>query len=178
MTWIDIEIPLIRSIIGDLDSTSYSDGRLTTIAITNAHMLTNEVSFDNSYVVNVPNSSITPDPANGPDYNFLNLLALKTASLIVNSEFRTASMQSFIVKDGPSQIDTGNKAKYLAEFAKNLLTAYQKAKLDYIAGNSIGGTAVSTPIYSNSQFPSMFGTPNSQVQSNNYSTNYGNGNYY
>lgn len=157
MPWNLSVLPQIRNYIGDYAQTSYSDARLTNIAITAAHSLLNEVSFDNSYTVDVPNSSISPDPSTSPaDTNFINLLSLKSALLIVNSEARTKSIQVFNIKDGPSSIDTGGAAKSLVELSKILTDTYCKAKLDYISGNSVGAACVAGPVYTQG-YPSMFG---------------------
>ena len=158
MSWQDYTLPLVRTYIGDLDGTSYSNSRLTTISVTAAHSLLNEVSFSNTYTVDVPNSSISPDPTSGTiDTNFLNLLALKTALILSTSEARTKSLQVFSIKDGPSSVETGGAAKAMVELSKLLTEAYNKAKLDYIAGNSVGAQAITTPVYTQWANPSMFG---------------------
>lgn len=161
MSWQSITNSLIRDLIGDYDSPQvYSDTRLTQVALTCAHLVLNEVSFASDYTVDVAVSSISPDPTTAPeDVSFINLLALRSSLLIANSEFKTAAKQSFIVKDGPSQIDTGTRYKALADFAKVAKEAYDKAKIDYIAGNSIAACCVTTPFYSRSAVPNMLGSP-------------------
>jgi hypothetical protein len=163
MSWQSITNSLIRDLIGDVDTPQvYTDSRLTQVAITCAHLVLNEVSFVNDYTVDVAASSISPDPSVSPeDVSFLNLLALRSSLLIANSEFKTSAKQSFIVKDGPSQIDTGNRYKALADFAKVAKEAYDKAKIDYIAGNSIAACAILTPFYYRGEAPNMFGSSNS-----------------
>lgn len=158
MSWPDIVLPMVRGLIGDMDSPqTYTDSRLTDISVYSAHLLMGEVSFNFDYSINIANSSITPDPTVSPeDTNFTNLLALRTSSLIANSEYKTAAKQSFIVKDGPSSVDSTNRYKALAEFAKTAKEAYDKAKIDYIAGNSVGAVAVLTPFYSERQPASFF----------------------
>ena len=154
MSWQDYTIPLIRNYIGDPAGTTYSDSRLTNIAITSAHSLLNEISFQNDYAIDVPSSSISPDPTS--DSNFINLLSMKSALLIVNSEARTKSLQIFSIKDGPSSISTGESSKALLNLSKVLSDAYNKAKIDYIAGNSDGATSVAGPLCGPSK-PSIFG---------------------
>ena len=61
--------------------------------------------------------------------------------------------QAFIVKDGPSSIETGVRYKALQEFAGQAKEAYDKAKIDYVAGNSIAACAVTTPFYYRGQEP-------------------------
>jgi len=156
MSWQSITNNLIRGLIGDIDTPqTYSDDRLTYIALNSAHLLLNEVSFNNDYTVSVSASSILPDPADPEDVSFLNLLALRSSLLIANSEYKTAAKQSYIVKDGPSSVDTSLKYKALQEFAKTAKEAYDKAKIDYTAGNSIGSCAVTTPFYFRGSNPDM-----------------------
>lgn len=149
MSWQQTSNIIIRGLIGDIDSPqTYTDDRLTYIALNSAHLLLNEVSFNSDYSVDVQASSISPDPIT--DTNFINLLALRSAVLISNSEYKTAAKQSFIVKDGPSSLDTSTKYRALEAFAATANQAYLKAKLDYVAGNSTGSCAIMTPFYSRS----------------------------
>src|SRR3990167_2800319 len=101
MAWQDVTTNIVRGLIGDIDTPqTYTDGRLLYIELNSAHLLLNEVSFNSDYTVDVQASSISPDPLT--DTTFINLLALRSAVLISNSEYKTAAKQSFIVKDGPS----------------------------------------------------------------------------
>lgn len=160
MTWQTTSIPIIRSLIGDLDSSAYTytDTRLTQIALSSAHLLLNEVSFDTTYAVDVVASSITPDPTSlSPvDSTFVNLLALRSSVLILGSEARTKAISSIAFKDGPSSIETGGAAKATMELANMVRGQYEKAKLDYIAGNSVGAQAVTSPILYQSISPNLF----------------------
>lgn len=156
MSWQSITNTITRGLIGDIDTPqTYSDSRLTYISLNCAHLLLNEVSFVNDYTVDVAASSISPDPSDPEDVSFINLLALRSAVLIANSEYKTASKQAFIVKDGPSSIETGVRYKALQEFAGQAKEAYDKAKIDYVAGNSVGATAVTTPFYYRGAEPSF-----------------------
>lgn len=158
MSWITYVLPQVRNYIGDPTGATYSDSRLTNIAITAAHSLLNEVSFDNVYSVDVPNSSISPDPTNSIiDTNFINLLSMKTSALVVGSEVRTKSLQIYNIKDGPSSISTGESAKALMELSRFLNESYNKAKLDYISGNSVGAAYVGGPVATQWANPSIFG---------------------
>lgn len=166
MSWQNTVLNITRGLIGDIDTPqTYSDSRLTYISLNCAHLLLNEVSFVNDYTVDVAASSISPDPSVAPeDVSFINLLALRSAVLIANSEYKTASKQAFIVKDGPSSIETGVRYKALQEFAACAKEAYDKAKIDFVAGNSIGACAVTTPFYYRGQEPSFLNS-----NSNDYS---------
>lgn len=162
MSWSETVLPMVRGLIGDIDTPqTYSDTRLTDITVYSAHLLTGEASFNFDYTISIPNSSISPDPTVSPeDTNFTNLLALRTAVLISNSEYKTAAKQSFVVKDGPSSVDTVSRYKALQEFAKTAKDAYDKAKIDYIAGNSVGSCAVLTPFYYRGESPTFFNNSN------------------
>lgn len=165
MSWQSITNNVIRGLIGDIDTPqTYSDSRLTYISLNCAHLLLNEVSFQNDYTVDVAASSISPDPSDPEDVSFINLLALRSAVLIANSEYKTASKQAFIVKDGPSSIETGVRYKALQEFAATAKEMYDKAKIDFVAGNSVGALAVTTPFYYRGQEPSFLNSNNNYNQ--------------
>lgn len=164
-TWQDTTTNIVRGLIGDIDiPQTYTDARLLYIELNSAHLLLNEVSFNSDYTVDVQASSISPDPIT--DTNFINLLALRSAVLISNSEYKTAAKQSFIVKDGPSSLDTSTKYRALEAFAATAKQTYEKAKLDYIAGNSLSACCVATPFYSRSYPPNMLYSDNSNCNGN------------
>lgn len=155
MSW-DTEIPIItRSLIGDLDETSYTDARLKTLTVVGAQVLLKEIDFGNTYTVNVGAETISPDPTDSPrDDAFITLVALKTACIINGSEAKTAANAGFLVTDGPSTVDTRARATVLKDLAKEACSAYANAKVSYIV-NGRAGVAILTPYTNEGYFPTI-----------------------
>ena len=53
---------MLRSLIGDLDRTKFTDERLRQIIAVGAYNVVNDADFSNAYVVDIGAVSITPDP--------------------------------------------------------------------------------------------------------------------
>jgi hypothetical protein len=140
-TFIDEVLPICRILIGD-DATpfTYSDNRLEDILYGTAKLLLLDVGFDTVYTISIANHTISPDPIDDPF--FIPLLALKSAVIIANSEFKSASLNSGTVIDGPSTINLGGSADSLKKRLDSLQKDYNKAKLQYSVGNAIGCQAV------------------------------------
>lgn len=144
-SWQDEATPLLRTLIGDFDGTLYSASRLETILIHAAHFVNSRVNFDYSYVVTVATRTISPDPTTNTDKDFINLMAIKAACLVLASEVKTAAAQSFRISDGPSSIDTSGAYKAKKEFYDKMCQDFDLAIFHYQAGNSKAGQAVLTP---------------------------------
>jgi len=148
MTWQTGMTPILRYLINDVDPTdyTYTDARLQTSILVGAQLIQYEVDFGKTYVVDVANSGLTPDPMSDPiDNPFINLVCLKAAVIIYGGELRLATKTSLKVVDGPSQIDTTGQYGNLAKLYQEAVERYEKGKIDYVAGNSIGAQSVLTP---------------------------------
>lgn len=148
MAWKTELVMLIRHLTGDidLDNPVYSDDRLMETILVCAQLLQGEVDFDNDYTVDVDQCVLTPDPTESTKDNaFINLVALKSACLILNSEFRTAAGKAYNIVDGPSRIDGRDVANSQKELANNMCSAFEQAKKEYRAGNSTAGAAIIGP---------------------------------
>lgn len=132
---------------------TYTDDRLTRLLIVSALQLTQEVSFDTSYTVDISLSTITPDPsdADTKDNAFINLLCLKAASILLDSEVRYYSLDTIRVSDGPSSIDTTSRSTFVKEAAKLMSTRYNQTKILHQTGNA--GAAILTPTTVQSLYP-------------------------
>lgn len=156
MAW-TTEIPLIvRYLVNDLDNSnySYSDSRIRQTITVAAYFLRNDVDLPNSYTIDIGSSSISPDPTEEEtkDNDFITLVALKTACIIVGSEIKSESGNAIAIKDGPSSIDLRGVTSVLSVLYKDLCDKYEYAVLDYKAGNSIGGQAILGPYSPASDF--------------------------
>jgi hypothetical protein len=148
MSWRS-QIPLIvRHLINDLDQEKYkySDERIETSILVSAQLLSIETDFTNSYIIDIANGGLSPDPTEGMiDNAFINLTALKSACIIIGSELKTEASNAISIKDGPSAIDLRGVASTLSILYKDLSDKYSKLLLDYRAGNSIAGHAILGP---------------------------------
>ena len=152
MSWQTDAVALIRTQVQDLDynNYTYTDDRLEEVFIVAAYNIINDVSFNTSYVVNITNSTISPDPVS--DTYFMSLTALKASCLILFSEYKTAGSNSIMVTDGPSTINYSGVAKELKEMWKHCLDQYDQLKLKYSIGEGSSGQAILTPYSPGSNF--------------------------
>lgn len=154
MTW-QIEITeQVRVQIGDLgDVPTYSNTRIERAMVVGALQVLQEVDFYQPYVVDIAAQSIVPDPTelSPKDTNFMNLVALKTSFLIVNSELRSYALSGAFVIDGPSQINMTSIYTNMKSLANALQTQYQQAKVLYQCGQN--GGAVITPTTMTNVYP-------------------------
>ena len=152
MTWQTDMTLIIRSIINDLDSSNYTytDSRIQQAIAVAAQLVQKEITFPNVYEVDLSVPSITPDPTltTPRDDAFINLVSLKTVVVIYSGELRLGAKIGIKVVDGPSQIDATSMYKNLQELLNAVVAAYNKARVDYLLGNSIAGQVISTPITS------------------------------
>ena len=147
MAWYDSIVPMVRVLVNDVDEETYTSFRLQKVGLVAASYVVSQIPFDNNYVVNIVASSISPNPetTSPKDYTFINLVSLKSAVLITSSELKTKTRQQISVKDGPSTIELKEVGESLTAQAEAVLDAYNFAVTNYLAGNSIGGCAVTTP---------------------------------
>ena len=102
MPWKMDMVLMLRSIIGDLDSTKYTDERLKQVLVVGAYNVQNDAEFPNTYTVNVGQVSISPDPVDTSDTDFTVLTIYKSACILLGSEVKTESANAISIKDGPS----------------------------------------------------------------------------
>ena len=73
---------MLRVVIFDLETTpTYSDSRLEEMLIASAHLVTQDIDFSTSYSIDILGQSITPDPTDSTDKEFVNFVVLKAACL-------------------------------------------------------------------------------------------------
>lgn len=155
MSWQGQISTMVRHIINDVDPTSYkySVSRLETTILVAAQLVSEDLDFDNDYVVNVETCSLSPDPTDSPkDNSFINLTTLKTACIIIGSEVRSEASNAISIKDGPSAIDLRGVSNTLNILYKDLCAKYEQLTYDYVAGGSLAGQAILGPYSPGSDF--------------------------
>lgn len=148
MAWKTEIVQIVRNIVGDinLDSPTYSDERIQEIILVSAQLLSTDVDFPQTYTIDVDELTLTPDPTTPTkDDGFINLVALRSACIIANSEFRTAANNAYNFVDGPAKIDGRDVAESLYKNAQNICEAFEKAKKAYKIGNSTAGAIIVGP---------------------------------
>lgn len=147
MAWENEMVGILREMVGDYDKSKYSDARLEEVILSATTLVMPKVDFSVSYTVDLDLGSLSPDPTSQSpkDYDFINLVCLRATALLLNSEAKTAALQSYRVVDGPSTIDGTAAAKAMQQLAKTAMEDFERAVFDYQAGNSVGAGAVLTP---------------------------------
>lgn len=155
MTWQNVMTCLLRTLIGDDgEEKEYVTSRLEQIIVNSAHFVVTELDFTTTYTIDVSGCDISPDPTSVDDSLwFINLVVLKAACVIAASEYKVKAGNAISVKDGPSSIDARGSAAEFKERYHKFCEDYESAKLQYMSGESIVGTAVMTPYTNESVIP-------------------------
>jgi len=154
---------LLRYVINDADETTreFTDERLCSLLVSSAHLTLGVVDFPASYVVDIPNSGISPTPTN--DKSFVNLVVLKAACVLAGGEFRAATNQGIVVRDGPSSVDPRAMVSAKKEMMDTACAKYEQAELEYRLGNSNAGEAIIGP-HRNAMYGAGGGRANQDIR--------------
>ena len=140
---------IVRHLVNDTDSDNYTypDNRIETTILVAAQLVSTEIDFEQTYTVNVDSFTLSPDPtdSSAKDDGFINMVSLKAACIILGSEYKTHSLSSIRVTDGPSTIDMAGIATNFKSLWQDLCSRYEQYKLNYIASNGNTGEAVLSP---------------------------------
>lgn len=157
--WQDTLTQLLRSEISDLDSETYTDDRLQQILVTSAYIVRRKAIFMYNYVIDVTNSTISPDPDEANDYDFCVLTVYKAACTILTGEAKKAASDAIVIKDGPSFLDTRTASNNLSGVAKTACETYSELMNEYQftggAGSATVGQAILSP-YSPGSFMALW----------------------
>ena len=145
MSWQTDLVLMVRSIIGDLDKSKFTDERLKQILVVGAYNVVNDADFTNTYTVNVAEVSISPDPISEKDVDFNVLTVYKSACILIGSEVKTESANAISIKDGPSAIDLRGVANSLHLLFKDLCKRYDELLKAYQYNNTLVGQAILGP---------------------------------
>ena len=149
MSWQVDLVLMLRSLIGDLDSTKYTDERLKQVLTIGAYNVNNAADFSATYTINVGNDSISPDPVDTGDTDFTVLTLYKSGCILLGSEFKTESSNAISIKDGPSAIDLRGVPGSLNVMYKDLCAKYEDLLNTYRYEKGSGsGTPVGTAVLS------------------------------
>lgn len=146
MTWANEIVVILRHLIDDTDCTLYTNDRLEETILVSAQFVNLEIDFDKTYTIDIDALTLTPSPTDSVrDDAFINLVSLKAACIILRGEAKANALQAIKLKDGPTEIDTGQRHKAVEVQATQMCEAYQRSKLQYVTGTGRTGQAVMTP---------------------------------
>lgn len=149
MVWSTDMVTMLRHMINDLSATpSYSDARLQQLILVAATLVRVDMSLTDTYTIDLTGLSITPDPMEDEDYS--NLILLKSACMLSETDMRENACKFLKVKDDKSFIDNTKAAdiyKSIYEGEHGPCALYKQSLLDYqINQISNIGRAIMTPI--------------------------------
>jgi hypothetical protein len=145
MAWTTDLVLFVRTLIGDLDSSKYSDSRLEQIVVVAAYKVYDEADFSYTYVVDIATKDISPDPIDNKDTDFTVLTAYQAACIILGSEVKTEAANSLSLRDGPSAIDLRGVAQTLNTLYNDLCVKFEELMHTYKTTNSLHGQAILGP---------------------------------
>lgn len=145
MAWTSDLVIVFRSIIGDLDSSKFTDSRLQQILAVAAYSVNNDADFSVTYSVDVANSTISPDPYTTDDVDFSTLIVYKAVCILLGSEVKTEAANAISIKDGPSAIDLRGVTQSLSVLYGDLCKKYDDLLSAYQYNNTLVGQAVLGP---------------------------------
>jgi hypothetical protein len=150
MSWQGQMTIVVRHLVNDADPASYkfTDNRLETSILVAAQLVISETDFTNTYDINVEGCRLSPDPTDTEtkDNDFVALVCLKTACIILGGDIRSESGNAISIKDGPSAIDLRGVTQTLALLYKDMCEKYENMLFAYESGeSSINGQAILSP---------------------------------
>jgi len=146
MAWQDDMVTMLRIVVDDSGSNPmYSDSRLEEVIVVAANLMKKDVDFSSNYTISIGNVSITPDPTTGGDHAFVNLVTLKAACLLANSEYKTEASRAISIRDGAASIDQRGVAAAKKEWRDSICNDYEKAEREHKIGTSRAGQSIIGP---------------------------------
>jgi hypothetical protein len=153
MAWQNELTIIVRHIIGDLDSDSYSfsDSRIEESILVAAQLIHNEMEFVIDYNIEVDNGLLTPDPTttsvppSNKDDDFIALCCLRSGLLLTNSLLRTYALKAFSIRDGSSSLDMRGVVTGLKIVNDDLTRKYEDVKMAYQTGKLGLGKVILSP---------------------------------
>jgi hypothetical protein len=145
MVWTTDLVLFVRTLIGDLDSSKYADSRLEQIIAVAAYKVYDEADFSYTYTVDMSAKTISPDPIDNKDTDFIVLTAYQAACIILGSEVKTEAANSLSLRDGPSAIDLRGVAQTLNTLYNDLCVKFEQLMHTYKTTNNLHGQAILSP---------------------------------
>jgi hypothetical protein len=145
---------MLRALINDLDSETYTDNRLEQLVAIAAKFVNQDVEA--SYVVDIMSPDIVPDPIEVPDEIFSNLTVVKAACLIDQSNLRVkAALAGISASAGPASLSVGGAhfSAFKDIIDKGACHMYKEMLRDYKLGSGAICHGILSPFISNTFDP-------------------------
>lgn len=142
MAWDTDLVLMVRVLINDISlPQTYTDEYLERVLIVAGIQVDAEFVFPYTYLYDIGDLTISPDPITNNDSSFMALVPLKAACILNQGEFRQALGQGIKVRDGDSAIDTSVSFRgYRDILEMGPCAAYEKLKWSLLAtGEVVGG---------------------------------------
>jgi hypothetical protein len=171
MPWKTDIVLMLRSLIGDLDRTKYTDERLKQVIVVGAYNVINDAEFYYTYTVDVGCVSISPDPVSNGNTDFVVLTLYKSACILIGSEVKTESANAISIKDGPSAIDLRGVSGSLSNLHNKLCQKYDDLLDEYKSESAGGFDSDGNPVgrgYGGASILSPYSPGSFSLNANNY----------
>lgn len=135
-------LPMVRHLVDDTDEADYefSDSRLSSLIFV-AAMYVNQ-DMRSGYSISLCSQTISPEP----DAQFINLVSLRSACMLLKGVHTGWARNDFRVSDGPTTVDMKNITDKVKQAADSACQTYEKTKLDIqMGGTTLTGVVISTP---------------------------------
>lgn len=158
MAWDTDLVLMVRVLVNDLaEPYKHSDEYLRRVVVCAGILVRKDIELPFDYVLDMANSTITPDPVDSADSVTMALLPLKAACIINQAQYLSAVGQAIKVRDGDSQIDTSVSFKGYQDIIKlGPCATYAKLKWELQACSAAAVGAIAGPYR-----PAGYGAPNS-----------------
>lgn len=160
MAWDTVLVDILRYIINDINSTSWTDTQLKKFLTIATVFVDSDVGtvVDNGgpYTVDTIALTITPDPTEFSSIYSM-LIVLKASCIIARAELKAANaMGGWKIIDDRSTIDGTQGVKSAKELASSACQDYEEAKNAYLYGQIEIALAILSP-YSNGNLDTGYG---------------------
>lgn len=154
MAWQDVSVQQMRYAINDFTYPyRYDDITLNTGWLIGASYVIQEFTLANSYIIDLIQQTITPDPTIGggeptvtADYWMVNLTTMRTAIMILMNDLKIASKSAFLIRDVHTTADLREIYKANKMILDETKQLYDTAKMTYGMGVNPQTAAILTPV--------------------------------
>ncbi len=164
--WLDESIIMLRILINDLDcEPNHDDNQLKQLLVTAAKLTQFDLAgkFKNEYTISVKNLTVTPDPLEEDDQEFITMATLRGACIADHGQFRArALMEGIRVNCGPATMSVGGNLRgFQLLLEEGPCKSYKEASNQLLFGNRDYIRGILSPFVSNTWSPESLNRPNS-----------------
>lgn len=158
MSWQNELTIIVRTLINDVvEPYEFSDERLQQVIAVAGKYVQFDVNLDHSYLIDVVNNNITPDPTSDNDAVFISLTCLKAACIVDQSTYRTkAAMEGIRAALGPASLAiAGQSSAWKTMLDKGPCASYDELTSHWDVKEATAIAAVLSPFAGNKFDPEL-----------------------